>query len=86
MSLGLNFLYQRMLYLAYAPVSQGLYIFFAGYLYTSYIISLTIWASVYASTVLTIAFMWLLSKVETRPAAEASASPVAIADRQGAGT
>lgn len=86
MSLGLNFLYQRMLYLAYAPVSQGLYIFFAGYLYTSYIISLTIWASVYASTVLTIAFMWWLSKIETPPAAEASASPVAIADRQGAGT
>lgn len=85
MGVGLNFLYQRMLYSAYAPISQGIYIFFAGYLYTSYIISLTIWASVYASTVLTIAFIWVLSKVEARRTAGTSATRAVMPDGQGAG-
>lgn len=85
MGAGLNFLYQRMLYSAYAPISQGIYIFFAGYLYTSYIISLTIWASVYASTVLTIAFMWVLSKLEARRTAGTSVTRAVMPDGQGAG-
>ncbi len=62
-----NYMYRTMLLRKYAPLSQGMYVFFAGYLYTSSFISLTIWANVYASTVLTIAFMWLLSRLRRGP-------------------
>jgi hypothetical protein len=46
-----NAIYRRILQTPYAPLSETLYIFFAGYLYTSYIISLLIWSSVIASAI-----------------------------------
>lgn len=45
----LNLVYRRMLYQKYSPFSQSVYILYAGYLYTSYIISLFIWNSALAA-------------------------------------
>jgi hypothetical protein len=41
--------YRRMLISPEFPVTQAFYIFFCGFAYTSYIISLLIWSSVYAA-------------------------------------
>lgn len=49
--------YKMMLRYAYAPVSQTFYVFLIGYIYTSYIISLLIWNSAYASALLLAALL-----------------------------
>ncbi len=45
----LNVVYRRMLNRQFSPISQSAYILYAGYLYTSYIISLFIWNSALAA-------------------------------------
>lgn len=61
-----NFVYRNILLNAYASLSQTLYIFFAGYLYTSYIISLLIWSSVIASGMVTFVILALINYVDRR--------------------
>lgn len=61
-----NIVYRRMLLRSFAPLSQTLYIFLAGYLYTSYIISLLIWSSVIASSIGTLLMLAFIEHLDQR--------------------
>lgn len=60
----MNLAYRNVLMKAFAPLSQATYVFFAGYLYTSYIISLLIWNSVIASGVATFIMLLIIGYVD----------------------
>lgn len=53
-----------MLISEWAPVSSGLIVWYAGFLYTSYIISLMIWSTVYVSVLAFIVFMFVVWRIE----------------------
>lgn len=59
-----NFLYRKLMLTPQSPLPQTLYIFFAGYLYTSYIISLLIWSSVIASSIGTFVLLTIISYLD----------------------
>jgi hypothetical protein len=62
--LFMNFMYKNMLIGSKYAYSQVAYIYFAGCLYTSYIISLLIWTSVYASAILLVVLMIFINYFE----------------------
>ena len=64
--LVMNLVFRSMLHHRSAPISQALYIGFAGFLYTSYIISLFVWGSVYASIVAIMLFLAAIGWLENR--------------------
>jgi oligosaccharide repeat unit polymerase len=50
--------YRFMLRDAHSPLAQSIYIFILGAIYSSYLISITTWNSVYVSTVIVFAVLW----------------------------
>lgn len=69
-----NLAYRRLLLNADAPLSQVMYVFFAGYLYTSYIISLLIWSSVIAAGLGTLLMLSLIGYIDRRVGSVSGAS------------
>lgn len=57
--LVINLSFKAMLLRIWSPVPQALYIVYAGYLYTSYIISLLIWNSAYSQGILIAIILYL---------------------------
>lgn len=60
----LNNIYRRILSRPACPVSQTIYILYAGYLYTSYIISLFIWSSAIASALGTFVMLAVIDYID----------------------
>lgn len=62
-----NWAYGRLLVRESAPLAQTIYIALAGVIYSSYLLSIGTWASIYAASILTFAILWLGRLVRRQP-------------------